>query len=105
MGGAFTGVRPITCPDTFTSGGSRISRGGGTNPRGGGGAKHVILPIFPKSCINIERIRTAGGVPRAPLDPPLFAIILENYNKLSVMSKSIVRITVLLVVTSVEHPW
>ena len=40
------------------------------NPPGRGGRQHKILPKFPKNCMKLKEFGP-GGVPHAPLDPPL----------------------------------
>ena len=43
----------------------------GTKPPGEGGRRqHTILPKFPKNCMKLKEFGP-GGVPHAPLDPPL----------------------------------
>ena len=46
-------------------------RGGGANPPGWG-RQHTILPNVPKNCMKLKEFGPRwGGIPRAPLDPPL----------------------------------
>ena len=44
--------------------------GGDANPRGGGAPTYEFAK-FSQKMHAIERIWTRGGVPRAPLDPPM----------------------------------
>ena len=56
------------------------SRGGGANPRGGG-ANIRFCQIFPKNYIKLKEFGPpwGGGVPRAPLDPPLIGLEKEPW--------------------------
>ena len=50
---------------TLSSGGSRISLGGGTNPPEG--HQHMILPNFPQNCMKLKEFGPPAVHPSCPL--------------------------------------
>ena len=56
---------------------------GAQTPRGGGGAPTYDFAKFFQKLLEIERIGTGGGVPRAPLDPPLHTVATLKFNKIN----------------------
>ena len=46
-------------------------RGGGANPKWGGGCQPIIWPIFPKNCMKMKKFWARGGArPSPPPSPP-----------------------------------
>ena len=41
--------------------------------------QHMILPKIPQNCIKLKEFGTGGHVPRAPLDPPLILVPVNDY--------------------------
>ena len=70
MEGVRAGSAPLDPPQCWPVADSGFPRGGGANPKAGGGRQPIIWPIFPENCMKMKKFWARGGrgrVPRAPL--------------------------------------